>query len=74
MLIHRVAGEGANEVGLGAVGEWERLGQSIEGFGAHRTLRAMLLLLVALTGSRHKGSRSETLTCIQQPAVNETRR
>ena len=50
MFIHRLSRERADEVGLGAVGKRERFGQAIERLRAHRALRIVLLLLVALTG------------------------
>ena len=49
MLVHGVPGQATDEIGLGAVGEWQRLGQRVEGFCADWTLCVVLFLLVALS-------------------------
>ena len=67
VFIHGITREGADEVGLGAMGIWERLGQSIERFRAHGTLRIALRLLVTLTGRRtHRKSRTINTLSIQK--------
>lgn len=49
VLVHGLSREAADEVGLGAVGEWQRVGEVVEVLGADWTLAVELLRLVALT-------------------------
>ena len=50
MFIHRFPGQGTDEVGLGAVGEGEGLGQCIERLATDGALGIVLFLLVTLPG------------------------
>ena len=52
MFVHRFPGYVANEVGLGTVGEGQRLSQLVERLAAHWALHTKLLSLVALPSGR----------------------
>lgn len=49
VFVHRLTRESTDEVGLGVMGKWERLGKLIEVLGTDRTLNIEFFGLITLT-------------------------
>lgn len=67
MFVHGFPREAADQVGLRAVGEGERVGHLVEGLGTHWTLTAELFWLVAL--SREEGGSGSKVVTVYKIAL-----